>query len=898
MNPKRRAALIDRLAESIGYIGPDFERFGGLFLEFVLGLPINNQGLNLVGYPVSGVIDSVGDDDRLVAEYSDIEDYFVGSMPKAESDLTKALHRKSTAEVVFLLSGRRRAPKNAQAFETRVRAWPTMVRKALHLWGAEEIAARLVDELLFDDRAVEQLARFVPEFERIHDEEAASHAVPAPDRQQLVRSDVDAEIARRLESSKCIAITGIGGLGKSAAAAAFAIKHREDFNLTIWLDPGEISRPEDLASVPLRRGGDLRNVAFLLKTRACLLVVDDAAPGISVDGLANLCGPKSRIIVTQRIASPGSFDLPFFSKTEARSMLEHAGPDYPEPVFDVVWNTAGGHALSLGLISAVVRNGVSWPDVALDCGSIGAFDDTRGQLLADRLLGRLRHSLGRELSVFAWSGSSVCPADFLESEIDPHGVRKLRGNCLTAFDRNDVIRLHDIVFASLDEGWCKPDRRARLDAVLETFLISAAAQPDLRLLTTARHLRRKLEELVRSGFRNPAFRYALLQAWDPADLVPELVGDPSADADAIDLPQPLAVMAVIEAIEQLFLHEKSESQAIATTKLRERLEIFDRLAALPKLSELERAQVTHHKAKALKRLGERDAAAELFETVLEGPVPMDEARLQLIDLYRGDHSKEQRSVTLVDEMLGRMATKRDVAYSVFLGIIERLPRGPARWRDDLIIRHSGAIERAITEAAYAGVQQALAAFSALGRYISTEHPSLFVKIFGQLSEPDLVSFQTDSERFYWAEILCEAARLPGADAGALRERALLLYEAEVRPQPFHIQRRAELLLDMGRAAEAEPLLRERPDDLDRSEWIQRLLARARLSQGFPDEALGWIDRALSRLAGEHFRAEFLELRFEIRRALGDEGAAEDLETAISTSLKDGEKSRLRAKLAE
>ncbi|MDW3503003.1 hypothetical protein NQ272_28010, partial [Escherichia coli] len=77
-----------------------------------------------------------------------------------------------------------------------------------------------------------------------------------------------------------------------------------------------------------------------------------------------------------------------------------------------------------------------------------------------------------------------------------------------------------------------------------TFLISAAAQPDLRLLTTARHLRRKLEELVRSGFRNPAFRYALLQAWDPADLVPELVGDPSADADAIDLPQPLAVMAV------------------------------------------------------------------------------------------------------------------------------------------------------------------------------------------------------------------------------------------------------------------------------------------------------------------------------------------------------------------
>ena len=65
------------------------------------------------------------------------------------------------------------------------------------------------------------------------------------------------------------------------------------------------------------------------------------------------------------------------------------------------------------------------------------------------------------------------------------------------------------------------------------------------------------------------------------------------------------------------------------------------------------------------------------------------------------------------------------AYSVFLGIVERLPRGPARWRDDRIVRHSEAIERTIVDAANVGVQQALAAFSALGRYISTEHSALF-----------------------------------------------------------------------------------------------------------------------------------------------------------------------------
>jgi hypothetical protein len=50
MNPTRRISLIDRLAKAIGYVGPDFERFGGTFLDCLLELPINHQGVNLVGY--------------------------------------------------------------------------------------------------------------------------------------------------------------------------------------------------------------------------------------------------------------------------------------------------------------------------------------------------------------------------------------------------------------------------------------------------------------------------------------------------------------------------------------------------------------------------------------------------------------------------------------------------------------------------------------------------------------------------------------------------------------------------------------------------------------------------------------------------------------------------------
>src|SRR2546423_1572475 len=126
MNPKRKTAQIDRLAAAIGYIATDFEQFGGRFLDALLEIPMNHQGTNLLGYAVAGVVGSVSDDGGAAAEYSAFEDYFVGTMPKAETDLENALRRKPLATDIFLLSPQRKRPQIAQAFETRVRALPSM----------------------------------------------------------------------------------------------------------------------------------------------------------------------------------------------------------------------------------------------------------------------------------------------------------------------------------------------------------------------------------------------------------------------------------------------------------------------------------------------------------------------------------------------------------------------------------------------------------------------------------------------------------------------------------------------------------------------------------------------------------------------------------------------------
>jgi hypothetical protein len=843
-------------------------------------------------------VDTVSDDGRIVAEYSDADNYFDRLMTKAERDLRNALDRKPLAREIFLLSGSRKRPQIAQEFEGKVRKWPDMNGKTLHLWGAEEIATKLIEELIFSDTVVQRLAPYLPELQRIRDEEAISRLVPAPDRRRIARPEVDAEISRRLSEFPVVTISGIGGLGKSAAAAAYAADHENDYDLPIWLDAGEVRRPEDLKALPLVRGGETRNVMTLLRTRACLLVIDDAGPDFPAQKLADLCGPRSRIIITQRLAQLGSYLLPMLSRQDAKSLLDNEGATCPAADFETIWSSVGGHPLSLGLIGAAVRQGATWQEIGLDCRAVGELEH-RGERLADQLLGRFRPTLERELSIFVWADQPNCGQDFLEHIVQPLGIRKLRSHGLTATDRSGVIRLHDVVFAALGCDWCSPERTASLDAAFESYLLAVAKEPGLRLWTIARLLRPKLEKLVAEGDRSAAFRYALLLAWDTAEVQPKLIGDPVADADALAgrPPGPLAVITIIEAIEQLFFYDKLEGDDIAKARLQIRIPAFDKLAALPNLTDRQIAEIQHHKGKALKRLGDLHTAADLFERVLSGPSPLHEARLQLIDIYRTDPSKVNRVVDLVDQILGLCVAKQEVTYSVLLGVIERLPWGSGSWRAKLIRRHAEIIERTIVEAANVGVQQAFTAFAALGRYLSTEEPAMFQRILGNLPEPAPENLQTDSDRFSWAEIYSEAARLQGADASRLRAKALALYEAEARPQRFHLQRRAELLIEMDRSSESEVLLRQR-EDLETSEWLQRLMARARLAQADAAGALIWIDKALDHLKAEHFRSEFLELRYDIRTVLADAHADQDLMKARAASQKDAESARLDARLKE
>ena len=895
MNPKRRTAQIEILAQGITRIGPEFERFGAVFMDALLGVPMTHAGTNLLGYPVSGVVDSVSDDECVAVEYSDRANYFDGEMKKAEEDLTKALGDKPKAAEIFLLSGTQRRPQKADTFHKVVMARPQMLGRTLHIWGNEEIAAKIIDHLIFSDEVVRRLSHYLPDLQRLWDEEAASALTPSPEAASLLRADVDCELSRRLAIMPVVAIAGMAGLGKSHAAAAFAKKHSDEYDLVVWLKAGECKQIEDLKSLPLIRAGETRNITALLKTRACLLVIDDADPGLASGQLSTLCGPRSHIILTQRHRSIQAYDLPLLAEDEARTILDQAGTPCPEDIFRTIWSTVGGHPLSLNLLRATVQQqNANWAEIALDCCVVGELPDDKGQRLADRMLARLRPMLQRELSVFQWAALAAVNQDFLFEVLAPVGVRKLRDAGLTATDRSGTVRLHDIVFASVQGGtWCDDARSAELTGALEIYLTTTASTAGLQFWAIARSLRSKLENLIASGDRRTAFLYALLSVWETTEIRRDLVGEPIEDAKALmgQKRDELAVIAVIEAVEQFYLLDKHDGDEVARQRLDGRMPTFDVLAELTDPTDLERAQIQHHKGKALKRLGRASEAAALFEAVLAGPCRLEEARLQLIDIYRKDPEKTSETIALVDGIFEKLAGNREVTFSVLLGVIERLPAGHGNWRNDIIAPHAAAIEKTIVDAANLGVGQAFSAFAPLGRFLSGENPALFTAIFRQLPEPGVESLDSDSDRFAWAEIYAEAAKLPGCDRDRLRAKALTLYEALAKPVAFRQQRQAELLIDMGRPGDGEAMLKMQ-QHLAESEWLQRLMARARLVQGDAQDALNWIESALNRLRAEHFRSEFLELRYDIRTALSEANAGADLLAARAVSQKVGEAARL------
>lgn len=711
MRESLRADYVVRLIDGISRIGPGpmFERFGAKFLDHHLKVTLIHRGLNPKLSPVGHTIDSYDDAGLTGAEYSIDQDYFAGSMLKATRDLLHVLSKHPTVVDIYLLSSQKASEGVVPGFTQDVAQWPGMLERKLHIYDARRIAEVIVDELLPSDAAIEDLVEHLPVLANIIDDAAANLSVPGVDDRHVERPAIGEMIARALrETGPVVTIAGIGGLGKSEAAAAYAAEHRRDYDTCLWIDGDVLRRPEDLKAISLWRGGDSRNLTAMLAARKCLLIIDDIPDTIDTADFARLCGPGSNIILTRRAWREGDLTLPMLADKEARLILDHGlATPCPDEVFAQLLSTVGGHPLSLALVNRVVADGTSWVEVAEDCAAIPEL--TRGdQRLADRLLGRLANALARELQLFEWAGQASCDLRFLRRVIGAIGIAKLRRHGLTTPDRPTTLRLHDIIHASVvAQRWLNAERAVALDDQLEVFIEQLMTEEGLALRVLASTMRAKLEVLAAVKPR-AAFVIALLEIWKGGETQAKLLPDPAVAVERLAgqgvPPRPAEIRAVIETIEGLYRFEKLGSYEGARENLRARLPIFERLSAINGLDSRSVAEIQHHHAKALKNLGMDAEALATFEGVLAGPHPLHASRLQLVRLYGRSKDTIDKAAEQADAIFTAASNPGTVSSNVVLATLQALPSAGGSWRQTLFDSHADLIEREILVAAEAGAE--------------------------------------------------------------------------------------------------------------------------------------------------------------------------------------------------
>lgn len=884
MNEAQRAEHIDRLIEGIAIIGPGamFERFGAKFLDHHLDVDLVHRGLNAQLNPVGGTVDSVDDGGLYAAEYSIEKGYFQGRWTKPTKDLLHVVNAHPDVREIYLLSSQPASPAEIKAAVVRVGAWPGFAGRTIRFYDARRIAEVIVEKMLLDDAAIGRLIEHLPVLGRILNEQRASLTIPAVDPQRVVLTAIEDAIAARLSDAEpVVALSGIGGSGKSDAAAAYVNAVRERYQTPMWVEGGDISKIEDLSETRLWRGGSSMNVAGMLKSRRCLLVIDDLPPVIELADLRALCAPGSHILVTRRETAKGDITIPGLSAEEARQILDRDLVETcPEAALVALMKAVAGHPLSLALVNKAVRAGMAWTEIVEECANIGELVDGR-QTLADRILGRLRTILTSELTVFDWGGQPACDQRFLRFVIRAIGMAKIGGQGLLAADRPTIARLHDIVYASLKvQNWLTVERVEQLNVRLEEHLAVLVEEESLSLRVFATTMRPKLEAIVAAGSRSPAVLIALLEIWESDEVDVAVVGDPVAYVSALEARGGSAnyaeVRFILEAIEALYRRDKLQSMEVARANYATRLPLFERLLALGGLTPRSYAEVRHHWGKALKILGKPDEALIQFEAVMNGPVPLNSTRLQLVRLYKSD----RRAGVLADEILTAAGIPGRVTASVVLGVVEDLSWAKGTWLDELFDKHGDLIEREILGAADAGLEQAYNALASIGRHWSWREPARMLKVAAQLPMPGVATAR-DRTSGALGEIFAKTAKAAAIPDRAMQERALQFFDSIQEPNEFQRQKHAEALIDVGRFADAEAVLRS-IEKADTKAFAAYRLSQARLGQGDPSEALTLIDAALAALTAQQskYQASFLAHRWKVRQAGGDPEAIDDLDKAI------------------
>lgn len=906
MNEDLRRSYVRDLLRDLEQVGSNrFEQFIRPLWDRLAGEPVNARGLNREGAPVRGAVDAVWPDGS-VAEASSEQDYFKPPFKKIRKDRRHIAQEQPQSRCGRFFSPREAEPSVAMALE-RYRQRARALGVDLDFWDGKRIAERIVDDLLNDDNFVQRVGSALPNLRRIVEQSAISQRLPPLDGAYAPRPTDQQSLIDQLNASKCVVLWGMGGVGKTETACAVAHTLQPRFEMVIWVDGERLQRVQELDDFDVRRNGYALNFRYLLRDRRVLLVLDNVRAELDTVALADACGEHSRVLITSQVRFGATQkELGLLDRVTARAVLEHgADTPCPEATFEEVFATVGGHALVLRILNRYRRErGQSWQDVAASCARASDLPDEQRRTVAERVLLRHLPVLRRDLQAFLWCRSQTVDRALLRMAITPIGIQNLNDWALVTRTQSDSVRLHDIAWACAERllgGLNTEDEY--FASKLEEILATSVAPKSLDFFRITNRHPEVIERCLGARPRPGALRFAYAHFRPVARLQPNLLGDPTADSQALPAfeGRAVAILSVMEVIEADFRRVRTVgNRDEARASLEARLPVFDTLTAATN-DPLTLSSIRHHRAKALQRVGRGEEARREFEAMCADQTANAATWLQLARLLTNDPTRARDLIFRIIET--EQAAPGAVSMSTLLETIGTMKRSHlSGFVPEMTRRFGPFLAQQIKAAACSGEDQPFRALAGVAEW-AYEMPDLFVEIFEAISLPPASDVDDDDERLASARVLVALAKLlarrQSPDVARRRLQAQEFFDRIERPTGFSDTHCAENLLQLGRVDDARRVLERVAQNKREKFWLHRR-SEVHLAQDEVADALTTIDAALAALPANEpsrYRATFLKQRAGVLRQMNDPAHLDVLRTAIATADSDQYRQELTEVLA-
>ncbi len=879
--------FIKSFVTEIGQInGTDFEYLCKPILSLILKEDVQHKGHNLYCKPVGYTADFIANNYEIIGQCGTEPNYF-DDFNKPIKDIEGCIKNHTKCKTVYLFANQRATGAKLTDLDVAITTkWKKTPK--VKVIDAEKIANTILLNIS-NTVKVEEVLSYLPKTYEYYRILPQTNKLPSFKTKYFERKE-ESEIIEKLKVLNHLQIFGISGIGKTEISISIANSLQEQFESIIWLDGDSLSELHNLSSVHISKFNNTLNLDYFLQEFKILLLVDNLNTNVNefVSLFATSNKHNSKCIITslqRNIETTNSYNLLFVESDIAKKILLSSKIKPSDTQVTTIIDEILGYPLVLNLIvSSIEVDDFSWDDIITELANLKDFPDSKNIKLSERIIGKFKSVIDTELQWLKQINNRKISRHFLDFTIGKRRIAELEKRSLIRIEDSFFFDTHQLILDSIKSEIIISDNKFILDG-LENYLSKYNEIKNIdyfRFLLNHNGFIRDLYETL--SFRQnlkKVILYSLIQATDSFN---------SSDWYLEELNQ-IEYEPKTNYYDLLLLLEKSQIVLYQIDKTSDNYknkceEIIEKLiAVLNAVTESNfKIVLNHHIGKFYSRLKDDKNAIEYFNKVIADDANADYSRLQLSRIYINKKEFDKAKIE-IEKILSKEIDFKTQSLSILLSFYDLLFRNELKnERTKFIDERIESFIKVILSSIDSNFEQPYLVLEKLSSHLGYLQKESFNEICEALPFPSNID-NNKKLRFAYAKIKLSQYKMLKYTEQLSKEKmgtVLSVAEKYFNTIDFANDFERKSLLDLYVASEQYDKALEFADKFeDKNEpfYLQNLCKTHRGKNNL-DEAIKYIDQAISSNVADFHKAAFLNDKAEALHLKKDKSCIDTLQEAI------------------